>query len=465
MNSYKKLLNNSFLFAIGNFGSKIILLLLVPLYTYYLTTAEYGIVDLITTSTILLLPIVSANVFDAVLRFTMDKEESQSQVLSNSLFVAVLGSIAAISLYPLLSLLKIDQDMLNYTYVILLLQVFQNILSQFARGLGKIKVFAINGIWMTLVMSIANVILLTRYDMGIAGYLLSIVIANVASIGYLVVALKIWRFLDLSHINKPLVKTMLAYALPIIPNSIMWWLISASNRYFILGFLTASANGIYAVANKVPAILSLVTSIFTQSWQLSAIEEYESEYKSEFYSKVFSYYSSLLFLGTSSILVVLKLFMASFIAPEYYEAWQSVPFLLLGVVFSSFSAFLGTNYLAAKETRGVFRTSVYGGAASLVLNYLLIPYFGLIGAGVANMISFAIMWILRIFDTKRYIVIVMNTQIMIANLVLVGCQIGILFLNLKFESLIEMLFFALVFANNRELLSPLKGLVKSRMKK
>lgn len=332
MNSYKKLLNNSFLFAIGNFGSKIILLLLVPLYTYYLTTAEYGFVDLITTSTILLLPIVSANVFDAVLRFTMDKEESQSQVLSNSLFVAALGSIAAISLYPLLSLLKIDQVMLNYTYVILLLQVFQNILSQFARGLGKIKVFAINGIWMTLVMSIANVILLTRYDMGIAGYLLSIVIANVASIGYLVVALKIWRFLDLSHINKPLVKTMLAYALPIIPNSIMWWLISASNRYFILGFLTASANGIYAVANKVPAILSLITSIFTQSWQLSAIEEYESEYKSEFYSKVFSYYSSLLFLGTSSILVVLKLFMASFIAPEYYEAWQSVPFLLLGEI-------------------------------------------------------------------------------------------------------------------------------------
>lgn len=465
MNSYKKLLNNSFLFAIGNFGSKIILLLLVPLYTYYLTTAEYGLVDLVTTSTILLLPIVSANVFDAVLRFTMDKEESQSQVLSNSLFVAALGSIAAISLYPLLSLLKIDQDMLNYTYVILLLQVFQNILSQFARGLGKIKVFAINGIWMTLVMSIANVILLTRYDMGIAGYLLSIVIANVASIGYLIVALKIWRFLDLSHINKPLVKTMLAYALPIIPNSIMWWLISASNRYFILGFLTASANGIYAVANKVPAILSLVTSIFTQSWQLSAIEEYESENKSEFYSKVFSYYSSLLFLGTSSILVVLKLFMASFIAPEYYEAWQSVPFLLLGVVFSSFSAFLGTNYLAAKETRGVFRTSVYGGLVSVVLNFWLIPYFGLIGAGVANMISFAIMWILRIFDTKRYIVIVMNTQIMIANLVLVGCQIGILFLNLKFESLIEMLFFALVFANNRELLSPLKGLVKSRMKR
>lgn len=463
MNSYKKLLNNSFLFAIGNFGSKIILLLLVPLYTYYLTTAEYGFVDLVTTSTILLLPIVSANVFDAVLRFTMDKEESQSQVLSNSLFVGMLGAVAAVSLYPLLALLKIDKDMLNYTYVILLLQVFQNILSQFARGLGKIKIFAINGIWMTLVMSIANVILLTRYDMGIAGYLLSIVIANVASIGYLIVALRIWHFLEVSSINKPLVKTMLAYALPIIPNSIMWWLINASNRYFILGFLTASANGIYAVSNKVPAILSLLTSIFNQSWQLSAIEEYESEHKSEFYSKVFSYYASLLFLGTSSLLVVLKLFMARFIAPEYYDAWQSVPFLLLGVVFSSFSAFLGTNYLAAKETRGVFRTSVYGGAASLLLNYLLIPYFGLIGAGVANMISFAIMWILRIFDTKQYIVIAMDTRIMTANLALIGCQIGILFLNLKFESLLEMLFFSLVFANNRDLFAPVKVFAKSRM--
>jgi O-antigen/teichoic acid export membrane protein len=464
VNAYKKLLSNSFLFAIGNLGSKIILFILVPLYTYYLTTAEYGFVDIVTTTTNLLLPILSANVFEAVLRFAMDKEESQSEVLSNSLLVGGLGALVAVLLYPLLALLKVDQEMLNYIYVILILQVFQNIFSQFARALGEIKVFAINGIWMTLVMSIANVVLLTRYHMGIAGYLLSIVIANIASILYLIVAVKIWKYMSLSSLNKPLVKKMLAYAVPIIPNSIMWWLINASNRYFILGFLTASANGIYAVSNKIPGILSIVTSIFTQSWQLSAIEEYESEHKSEFYSKVFNYYSSLLFLGTSGILVILKFFMAHFIAPEYYEAWQSVPFLLLSVVFSSFSSFLGTNYLAAKETRGVFRTSVYGGLASLLLNFLLIPFFGLIGAAVASMLSFAIMWVLRIFDTKRYIDTAIDAKNMIMNLALTGIQIGILFLNLKYEVLMEMTLFILQFINNRTLLSPLKGITKKMNK-
>lgn len=467
MNSYKKLLGNSFVFAVGNLGSKIISFILVPLYTYYLTTTEYGSVDLVTTSTSLLLPIVSANIFDAVFRFAMDKKESNTSVLSNSLFVAGFGVIIFVLLYPLISLINVEFKMLNYIYIILILQIFQSVFSQFIRAIGAVKIFALNGIIMTLVTGALNVILLTQFIMGIDGYLISIILANIVSIIYLCLSVKIWSYVSLSTVNKQLVKKMLSYSIPMIPNSIMWWLISASNRYFILYFVGASANGIYAAANKIPSILSILSSIFTQAWQLSAIEEYENNNKSEFYSAVFNYYSSLLFIGTSAIIVVLKYFMGYFVSPEYYDGWKVVPFLLLSVIFSSFSSFLGTNYLAVKQTAGVFRTSIYGGTASVVFNILLVPSFGILGAAVASMLSFLIMWVLRIIDTKKYIELSIDLRNLLLNLVLITMQITVLFLDLSWsiEAVLESTILAIVLLNNKKLLLSLSLGIKKIMYK
>ena len=71
---YKKLVKNSVVFFIGNLGSKVITFLIVPFYTYYLTTAEYGTADLVTTTVNLLVPFAMVGMNEAVLRFTVSKE-------------------------------------------------------------------------------------------------------------------------------------------------------------------------------------------------------------------------------------------------------------------------------------------------------------------------------------------------------------------------------------------------------
>lgn len=262
-------------------------------------------------------------------------------------------------------------------------------------------------------------------------------------------------------LNKILTLRMLKYSIPLIPNAFMWWLINASNRYFILYYESIEVNGLYAVANKVPTLLTVFISIFGQAWQMSAIEEYDSDDKSKFYSDTFLYYQTFLFLGTSAILVLLKIIMSNVVADDYYLAWKFAPFLLLGVVFSSFSSFFGTNYTVAKETKGLFNTSLIGGLIIIVMNYILVPNIGALGASISTSIGFLFMWILRMRGTKCYITVTINYKKIIISVCIILLQIVVLFLNIKplFELSLQLFLFIIMIFLNKKLLVKLLKLI------
>lgn len=467
MSKYKKLIGNSVLFAIGNLGSKLINIILVPLYTYYLSTAQYGLVDVVQTTAKMLLPIISLSIYDGVLRFVMDQKEDRNAVFTNGIVITLLGSFVGIAFYPLINYFSVMDGLLGYMIIILILQAFQSLLAQFARAIGAIRAFAINGLLMALVTGLTNILLLVKLEMGIDGYLISLIIANLFSIVFLFIAVNAHRYIEIKKINKELLKNMLVYSLPLIPNAFMWWVINASNRYFILFFIGASANGLFAVANKIPTLLSVLNTIFFQAWQLSAIEEFGSKEKSNFFTEVFTYFQMFMLLGASAIIVVIKLAMQYFVAPEYYITWQYVPFLLLGVVFSSYSGFIGANYIAAKQTKGVFKTSIYGGVVNIIANVILIPLFGINGAGLATMLSFFVMWVLRIKDTNQFIDLKVNVMNLVFNLLVIAIQIAVLFVNFSTITnlVIQTLLFLILLIINKSLWTPVLRLINQKRNK
>ena len=89
---FKKLSQNTILFTISGFGSKIISFLLLPLYTYMLSTEEYGNLDIVSTTAQLIIPILTLNIQDAVLRFVLDKEYDAKKVINVALNVFGVGS-------------------------------------------------------------------------------------------------------------------------------------------------------------------------------------------------------------------------------------------------------------------------------------------------------------------------------------------------------------------------------------
>lgn len=442
MNNYKKLFNNVLIFSLGNLGSKVITLILVPIYTYYLSQAEYGTVDLVTVTVSMLVPIVSASMSEAVLRYVMDEDYLNGDVLYNALGLSLFGYLILVLVYPILNYFGVLDDQLIYLYILLLIQILNQISSQYIRGIGLVKQFAINGMLTTFITGILNILFLVEFSWGVAGYFSAMTISYVISTFYLLFYINPFKSLKSVAFNKKLLQQMLTYSIPLIPNSLMWWAVNSSSRFIISAFIGTSANGLFAVSSKIPFVINLVSQVFSQGWQLSAFENYENGNK-KFYSEIFNLYSAILLLATSFIIIILKPLFQILFAQNYFESWMPVPFLLLASTFSALSGFIGVSYTAAKSTRGVFKTSAVGGVASIVLNFIFIPTFGIVGAGISSMISFFIMFYARYLGTKELISIDVAWKKMIVSLIIIFIQIFVIFenLNTQMEILITALFF------------------------
>lgn len=400
---YRKLVKNSTIFFIGNLGSKIITFLIVPFYTYYLTTAEYGTADLVTTTVNLLVPFAMMGMNEAVLRFSVSKELSFESIASNSMVAVVIGWILCWTLFPLFKAISVIGDAVVLFLLLLCLTSFNYVFMQMLRGIGKSKAFAVNGVLITFATAVASVIALAVFHLGVNGYLASMVMAQFIGAVHIIASSKLWRLLSWKSINKDAMKSMLYYCVPLIPNSLMWWIMSASNRYVILLFLGAGANGIYNVAQKIPSIINIIYSIFMQAWQISAIEERDSESNAKFQSTVFRYVFTILAIS-SSLVAALAYPLYTFLMSSNYEgSWQPVAMLSLANLFSCIGAFFGTTYVVTKESKRAFTTTAVGAALNVILTFTLVPFMGIMGAASAMVVSCAAVAVVRARDTRKFV--------------------------------------------------------------
>ena len=423
---YKNLVTNSIVFTIANFGSKVITFLMVPLYTYLLTPKDYGTIDLVTTISGLLIPLIFLCVSDAVLRYTMSNKYSNKDVLSISLKIYIAGlALFGIVLF-IISLFKDINSYKFYLFCIVATNGLLLIFNQFLRGIGKVKEFAINGTLYTLMFVLSNFLLLVILKVGKSGYFLSLILANIICILYAVLISKAYKYITI-RTSRDIFLVMITYSLPLIPNSLMWWVMDASDKFIITYFLGVNANGIYAISKKLPTIIDTFHSIFNQAWQISAIEEVDSVNSVEFTSNVYKIYTYLLFLIVSGLLVISRIVVEYLLSNSYCESWKYIPFLLLSVCFSSLSGFLSANFIANEKTSIIFKTTLYGAVVNTILNFILIPFIGINGAAIATMASYYMVLIIRerLIRKNKGIEILFNRKFIFS---LIGLQIIIYYM-------------------------------------
>lgn len=427
MDKYTRLLKDSIIYFMGNMGSKIVSLLLVSFYTFTLSTEEYGSIDVTQTTIALIVPLTTLCIHEAVLRYTLKSRYDKDSVITNGILLLAVSVLIAVPATVLMSVLQVITGNIFIIVAIIACESLNTLLGQYCRGINKTKIYALAGVICTFVLAVSNIILLKVFHFGVDGYLLSIVFGYLASALILAFGSKVFKTVSLKKADIGLLKTMLKFSLPLIPNSIMWWVMNAADKYSILYICGNSANGLYAVAAKVPTIITTVTSIFMQAWQVSAIVESNSKEKSQFYSNVFNGLYVSLFMAVSLILLVLKPVIKIAIESSYYECWEIIPFLLLSAIFSSFSSFLGVNYTAMEKTGGASKTVCIGAVCNICLNIVLLKIIGLSGAALATALSFLVIWLLRIRDTKQFVQIDFQWKRFGATLLVVLAQIFLMF--------------------------------------
>ena len=401
MSKYNKLAQNTAIFALGNVLSKLILSLLLPLYTRALTTAEYGTAELITSYSQLIVPIASLSIGDALFRYTMDKSQDRRHVLVNSCIVLCFGTILLFILVPLFGAIKTIGEWGVYLVLICVFSMWRSTFSLYSKAIGKSAIFAIDNILFNIILTLANVILLIWGHLGIQGYFYAQIIAYIFSIVFLLFTNNLVGFIRREYSSKGLLKAMIIYSAPLILNSISWGIMGTADRVMLTAMINESANGIYAAAAKIPSLLSLITGVFTQAWALSAIQDYEEEKDNRFYENVFKFTHIGVTIGTVFLLICNSLIFPWLLGKEFLESVKYVPTLLMGTVFLTYSNYFSPLFSAIKNTKVIMYSAIVGTFANILLNFYLIPEIGIMGACIATAASYLVITIFRYLAARR----------------------------------------------------------------
>lgn len=453
-NKYTTLISNTIIFALGTFGSKLLVFLLMPLYTSVLTTAEYGAMDVVVNVSNMLLPLVIVSINDGVIRFGMDHAYKRRDVFSTGIWVSLAGFGIFLIFWPAMKKIGMISDYTALIYLYVLAAALQGVSAQFVRAMGLVRLFAFNGILNTLSTVVFNVLFLVVMKWGMYGYVLSVILSNVASMIFLWIAARLYRYMRWwKGIDRDTVREMIIYSLPLIPATIMWSITNVSDRFFVTHYLGEAQNGIYSVAYKLPTIISVISAIFTQAWQLSAIGERESDDREQFYSNIFKSYQTIVFLAAGGILLLIKPLMHLLVSDSFFEAWQYTPLLVVSVVFSCFSSYFASFYMASKKNIMAMVTIFLGALLNVVLNYYLIPIYGLNGAAGATAASYIFIFVIRAIDTRRLFCIDLGLRKLLLNSLLLGLQAWLLMQNDKYLYIWETLtLLAMLLVNLRGIL-------------
>ena len=429
MNRYQKLASNTVTFAIGTFSSKFLVFLMLPLYTRTLSSAEYGEVDLVVQACNLMLPIATAGIMNAVIRFGLDKSVNKKGVFSFGLLTCLAGFSLLWLAKPLLMNIGFLAANIRYAYLFVFVAALHSLCSNFIRSQEYVKLYAFDGLLRTALTVVLNIIFLVVLRMGVSGYLLATVLSDTISMVVLFFAARLYRFFSLKSIDRDASVSILKYALPLIPTTVSIWIINLSDRYILSYLIGNEATGLYAIAYKIPTIITIMAVIFMDAWQISSVKEYRQEDGAYFFSKVFSVYSALVFTVTSALITLAQPITRVLVSDSFYSAWQYMPILLLATVFSCFATFLSSIYMNEKKSGHVLMTTLVSAGINIVLNFALIPIFGIQGAGLSTLLSYLAMFLIRAIHSRSFIKMTLGVPWLIGNTVILLAQVAILFIG------------------------------------
>jgi O-antigen/teichoic acid export membrane protein len=219
-----------------------------------------------------------------------------------------------------------------------------------------------------------------------------------------------------SKFDKNLFKQMIHYSSPLILNSISWWIIQSSDKIMVELMISASALGLYSVATKIPSLINVIITIFTQAWGISSIKEVESSNDTKFFSNVFSIYSFLTFGAAIVLIAIIKPFMNIYVGSQFKEAWVFVPLLLMSAIFSSISAYYGALFAALKKSLSNMTSTLIAAVANIIINFIGIKIIGIWGAVIGTVFAYILVAIIRMHGVHKELNIQIDLTKIIMNI-------------------------------------------------
>lgn len=392
-----RLIKQSGIFGVGIVLSKAVGFLMIPVYTRYLTPSDYGILELLDLILFFATNLAGMGIFSAVFRFyaagksDQDKKETISTALISGALSFLVSAVLLILAANFVSTLAFGSAQFAHLVRIVALTFFFSSLTEvpmaYLRAKEKIGLFVSIGLVRTVfgMLSLAFFLVVLRWGVEGAVY------ANLLSNGVTGLVLS---GAVLAQVPKKVswqkLKEMLAFGLPLVPWSINMFVLTFSDRFFLRHFGTLADVGIYALAYKLAMIMTVLVNVpFNMVWQWQQFELSKRENAKELYAKVATYLLLAAISVGLGVAIMAKDALRIMTPPAYWGAAPVVPLIVLSFVLSALRLVVISGIYIQKVTGRLVWIALASTVSNLVLNWLLIPRYLVMGAAIATVLSYA----------------------------------------------------------------------------
>lgn len=399
MRESEKLLGNTAVLGVASMIAKGISFLFMPFLTSYLSPGELGVAEVVANTALILLPFASFYAPETLFRFLASEGEGKT-VVTASVTLAALGVLLFLLLFPLTFLVPFLRGYRLALLFYVLAALLHSFFSHWLRARGNYRAYAVQQIATTALTVLLQAVLLGVFELGTLGYLFAIAAGDTLVGGVLLFLLRPWRYVKLGSAQRRDVGRMARYALPLMPTAAVFLVTSLSNRYFLLYYQGEAATGIYAAAGRIPALFTLLISVFLEAWHYSAVSFREGR-RARIFARTYRLLLPLSGMLCGGFMLVAPFLVRLLLHDDYEGAAMPLLFLLAGAFCSALSSFLGSAYHVKLRSGECLFTALLGAAFSVTLNFLLIPRFFLLGAALASFLSYLVMLLLRLYRVGK----------------------------------------------------------------
>lgn len=400
MSKESALIKNTAIIGVGSLSTKILTFLLLPLYTTVLATDDYGMIDVLMTISSLMIPFTSLEMNSGVFRFIIKKQKKEdiTRIVSTGFFVEVFGLACTVIVLGIINCFyEIPHVFVFVLYITSM--TLMKLVGDTLRGLGNNVLYSISNFLVTLISLLMNLILILLLEITGEAILIAASVGNICGMAMIIITGKLWRYISIREVDKNVFRELSKYTIPLIPNTVSWWVVSASDRLLILVFLGASANGIYASANKIPGIYTTIFAVYSLAWTETVARNNED---TSFVSSIFCKSINIMTFMLMGIITCSSLFFEVLIGKDYSDSYWHILILLIAIFFSSCASLLGGIFAGKMESKNVMQTTIIGAIANLALNLLTIKFIGLFASSISTAVAYFIVFLIRFKQCKKW---------------------------------------------------------------
>lgn len=429
MSRAKLFVENFAAYGFINVLNKVIPLLLLPVVTRLLPNTEaFGIFDMFNLIIGFGTPLAVMGLYDAMFREYFEKDDQQYKydvtttaqriILLNSIIISIFLILFSSFFSKLFFGVSEYNEIIIYSSIALLFSANRSPIQAPTRMENKRKVFVISGLLESGGYYLLAILLI---NLGFSYY--GLIYARIITIVILI--LFFWfqnkKFFLKGNFNKKIARELFKVGLPLLPTFLIYWVYNSMDRIMIVNILGTSDLGIYAIGARLSQISQLIYTAFAGGWQYFAFSTMKDKDQVHLISKVFEYLASISFVAFLTITPFNQIIFNFMFEGEYVKGYIVFPYLFLAPLLLMLFQTLGSQFIIVKKSYLSTISLSLGALINVILNLLLIPIVGIVGASISTLVGYVISVIIVIIITKKMNLFILNMRFIVsAFLVLIS---------------------------------------------